>query len=1358
MSDKLSGHSVYWTYYLQTGFRKFAGKGRRAGHYARSAGGRLLRVFSGGRNEGNASLESALTNLKRRLASFDFSIDPLNTLSVSPNALGNLAYELAACLKENPAPANLDHLRALIEKKTRSGSNWRGFLSAALSLAISPEDVRFMLDLADMAKTLEQAHDECGVHTLLNVKVPEFYWPAYRLAVHAWERGEHEYALVELTRVTEMQPDFAWGWFHRGLAEGLLTGAGDGARSMMKAIELANDDALNILIHLFDFLAKMPWDAKASDTLVQIMSYKSFADSDLERVMSGLVNVVSHDPQALNAKWMAKALKSDIATGYTGRQSVVTWWPIHLMVAFCAIDANDPLALDTIRSAANALRISTSRNKRRAIFETYLHKSSVRLLKRLALRDDAVWGKRLIVELLELCEMFIEEFSEIFLSKLILDMIRVRRPQSAEKRRLEQLELRIVRGAHSPFDFKNHLILAKDGPHSQNSSLFHMYVDAQIALSGEYGLDMLVEVENILHLIEISTILSAQDRYILCNKLFNTTNDAFYMIYNHFKSRAQNGALTAEADTWDACLRRVVEIIIRIENLKHLMPEDGMAKVTNLRPRMVILTSPYIPQVRTYRAEQFEELLGKVKFECEIYDLNLYSVSKVRALCAGASLVLFQRQPATPSVLSLMSSVRAMGGKVLYDIDDLIFDLAYFPPPLSDYEANIDRETFVHLAFDCAMFKMAIDFADEIIVSTEPLRRRVRAILTRDKPIHLRRNFVGAEVNAAAGRSLKKIREPQKTVRIFYGSGTKAHKSYFMNTVIPALVTTLKTYSHARLVLVGHFPEIRLFSEIAERVDLLKPNLTFPGFLDLMSGYDINIAPLDITEATNAKSELKWFEAAAVGLPSIVSPTQNYRDVVEDGYHVLFADTQMEWESAFGRLIQDAQLRQTLVSNSRDLMAHNYTPEYWAQQTVESGLLTSHVGLIPTNRMPMSGKKRLLVVNTYFWPESIGGATRVAESYVDDLYNRYSDEFEIFVLCASSNPTPDSDYGIDTFWYRGVLVTQVDVPSRDWADALDPRVETLVTELARNYSIDVAHLHSIQILTASVAQALQTANIPVLLTLHDGWWLSEHQFLVDDGGNPFLPTPDASEILETVTYRMNASERLERRNLLHKILTGCTRVVAVSEQFAKVYKNAGFMHIGVHENGINPIRIEIFRQRPKNKVRLGFIGGRADHKGYGLLLRTLTKLSLPNLELIEVDHAQPYGYEREGRIGDTRTITLGKFPQDRVTELYSRFDVLVAISIWPESYGLVSREARFAGLPVIVGNKGDIGRGVKNEVDGWIVDIDNIATLEELLLRLNAHPEIADIKPRDPQFVSVSDAVNELVQMLRKITWQVSTL
>ena len=67
-------------------------------------------------------------------------------------------------------------------------------------------------------------------------------------------------------------------------------------------------------------------------------------------------------------------------------------------------------------------------------------------------------------------------------------------------------------------------------------------------------------------------------------------------------------------------------------------------------------------------------------------------------------------------------------------------------------------------------------------------------------------------------------------------------------------------------------------------------------------------------------------------------------------------------------------------------------------------------------------------------------------------------------------------------------------------------------------------------------------------------------------------------------------------------------------------------------------------------------------------------------------------------------------------------DVLLAPSIWPESYGLVTREALACGCWVVASDRGAVGACVTEGVNGFRVPVDDPVAFVTTLRAIDADP------------------------------------
>ena len=80
-----------------------------------------------------------------------------------------------------------------------------------------------------------------------------------------------------------------------------------------------------------------------------------------------------------------------------------------------------------------------------------------------------------------------------------------------------------------------------------------------------------------------------------------------------------------------------------------------------------------------------------------------------------------------------------------------------------------------------------------------------------------------------------------------------------------------------------------------------------------MARFDINLAPLEVGNPfCEAKSELKFFDAALVDVPTIASPTGPYRRAIVHGSTGFLAASGDDWYIYIKRLVKDPALREQI--------------------------------------------------------------------------------------------------------------------------------------------------------------------------------------------------------------------------------------------------------------------------------------------------------------------------------------------------------------------------------------------------------------------------------------------------------------
>lgn len=354
--------------------------------------------------------------------------------------------------------------------------------------------------------------------------------------------------------------------------------------------------------------------------------------------------------------------------------------------------------------------------------------------------------------------------------------------------------------------------------------------------------------------------------------------------------------------------------------------------------------------------------------------------------------------------------------------------------------------------------------------------------------------------------------------------------------------------------------------------------------------------------------------------------------------------------------------------------------------------------------------RRVLFVNVTFPPQSRGGASRVIEDNIDCMMEdeRY-DPCGVFCTLFGNN-TPDRH---ETWLRQGVPVFAAACPWLDDMERLVQRDDLLepFSHFLDRVQPDLVHFHCIQRMGLELLDQVRARGIPSVLTMHDGWWVADNLFIVDDD-------------LRSALYDYRAQRPAQARSrmlALSAAITKFDRVLTVSHKFRDVLLSTGVCdEIEVTENGVSPLVPQ--PRSASEKVRILYMGGIDKRKGYHLLRAAVHKARLSNIHVTVIDHARREGFSRSGRWGTTDIRTIGYVPAAKVAALYAEADVVVVPSLWTESFNLISREATLAGCWALASSLGAAGDHIVPGVNGDTFGTDDAGPLIALLREMDRDP------------------------------------
>ncbi len=232
----------------------------------------------------------------------------------------------------------------------------------------------------------------------------------------------------------------------------------------------------------------------------------------------------------------------------------------------------------------------------------------------------------------------------------------------------------------------------------------------------------------------------------------------------------------------------------------------------------------------------------------------------------------------------LIDHAKKRGIKVVFDVDDMVFNVKYLPTIVNTLSVNMADEASYDFWFSMiSRLGMSAQKCDAVIATNSFLLNKLTTDL--EVPGYIIQNFtnrIQEDVSKLYSIQKEKIGSSGKFV-IGYFSGTPSHISDFL-VVAPEIKSLLEKYEDVVLRIVGfmNMPDYLLDLEAAGRIERI-PLVNFVDLQKEIAAVDVNIAPLVNNEFSNCKSELKFFEASIVGTITCATPTYTFKDSIENG-------------------------------------------------------------------------------------------------------------------------------------------------------------------------------------------------------------------------------------------------------------------------------------------------------------------------------------------------------------------------------------------------------------------------------------------------------------------------------------------
>lgn len=322
----------------------------------------------------------------------------------------------------------------------------------------------------------------------------------------------------------------------------------------------------------------------------------------------------------------------------------------------------------------------------------------------------------------------------------------------------------------------------------------------------------------------------------------------------------------------------------------------------------------------------------------KLQDLNLFPValsSEVKETeleeCLEKSDVIVT-QHFTEKFLDYLDTAKG-NQKIVFDYDDNIFRVSPYNPSyehhgLSEVDVTLANGEVVHLwkqgerGFDVNRNMRKMGIFQEVL-------KRADLVTTPSSVL----SGVLKQHGAKKTRVIKNCINPKlwsplnitkdEYIRIGYQGGWSHYEDWL--EIGEAIVEVMNKYPKTLLIVMGqHYPgAVKGLPEDRVIVEEWTSIEAYPWKFKSLN-IDIGIAPLANNEFNVCKSEIKWEEYSALGIPTIASNIPPYNLAINHHQDGFLADDKKEWVAYLSELIESKNLRENIGNSARTSVLRKY--------------------------------------------------------------------------------------------------------------------------------------------------------------------------------------------------------------------------------------------------------------------------------------------------------------------------------------------------------------------------------------------------------------------------------------------------
>lgn len=254
----------------------------------------------------------------------------------------------------------------------------------------------------------------------------------------------------------------------------------------------------------------------------------------------------------------------------------------------------------------------------------------------------------------------------------------------------------------------------------------------------------------------------------------------------------------------------------------------------------------------------------------------------------ASDIVVLQRPSKLPMV-ELVHDLRASGKLVVIDLDDDLWNVHPSNPAYAAWQQPELRKSLNACVHGASLVTVT---TPELADLVRPMNRNVKII-----PNMLAREDWQPE--------LPEARQDDRLVVGWAGSASHANDLFLLGGVVERL---LEQHEHLEM----HFAGMRSLPFPEHPRLKVVPPVPIEEYPDLLSTFDIGLAPVVDDRFNRCKSDLKFVEFSMAGVPTVAANVATYQRTMRHGETGFLARNSKDWLKYLTLLVKNAEVRNTM--------------------------------------------------------------------------------------------------------------------------------------------------------------------------------------------------------------------------------------------------------------------------------------------------------------------------------------------------------------------------------------------------------------------------------------------------------------